>query len=170
MFWLEVAVHVCGGIHPEDRTACEGPQDAVRVSDPSGGVMLVCVHHGARVLATVTVATVSPGSVPRAAIEAYRRAKETPPNVWQWDDEPMTLIEYAVWKGIDWEPTQAECVRHAIAVCLRFQVPGMSRDRAFLLGTTQVEATDTDLTLIADALDMTVERLRSGDLPGQATG
>ncbi|WP_063775096.1 hypothetical protein [Streptacidiphilus anmyonensis] len=157
----------CEAIHPEDHTACEGPQDAVRVSDQLGGSVLACVHHGARILATVTAATVAPAAVRGAAIEAYRRAKETPPLAFQWDDEPMTLVEHAVWKGIDWEPTQAECVRDAIML-LRFRVPGMSPDRAFLLGTTQIEASDADLALVAAALGVTLEKLLAGDFPWRA--
>ncbi len=159
----------CEAIHPEDRTACEGPQDAVRVSDPSGGSVLACVHHGARILATVTVATVAPAEVPGAAIDAYRRARQMPPCAWQWDDKPMTLVEYAVWKGIEWDPTRAECVRDAV-VRLHFKVDGMSDERAFHLGTSQIEATDTDLSLIADTLGVTVEQLLGGDFPGPRPG
>lgn len=155
---------VCEAIHPSDRTECEGPPDAVRISDPSGGCLLACVHHGSRVLATVTGSTVEPASQRGAAIEAFRRAKETPPLAWQWDDEPMSLVEYAVWKGITWESTRDEIIRHAV-MRLRFRIPGVSQDRAFLIGTGQIEAGDADLVLIADALGLTVEQLLAGGLP-----
>lgn len=70
--WL---VERCEAAHPEDRSACEGELDAVRVVDQVGDEVRGCVHHAAVVLASVEGSRVYPGSVDGAAVEAFRRAQ-----------------------------------------------------------------------------------------------
>jgi hypothetical protein len=82
----------CAAAHRDDPTPCEGPQDAVRIYDrwKSGGGVLGCVHHGARMLASVVGGLVYPGpssDVGRrpgndAAVDAYVRAQATRPFPW----------------------------------------------------------------------------------------
>jgi len=65
----------CAAAHPDDRSACEGPADAVRIVDPAGFWMYGCVRHGAVLLACLERGRVLPGSVEGAAIEVYQRAQ-----------------------------------------------------------------------------------------------
>ena len=81
----------CDAAHRDDPTPCEGPGDAVEVRDRfmsrardamSTGV-LGCVHHGARMLASVDGGRICPGRTgDGAAIDAYRRAQVLPPFCW----------------------------------------------------------------------------------------
>jgi hypothetical protein len=64
----------CQAAHPDDRSACEGPPDAVRVVDVAGGQAYGCVRHAATMLAAIADARVYPSTVPGAAIDAYHRA------------------------------------------------------------------------------------------------
>lgn len=54
----------CDARHHRDRTRCEGPADAVTVTDRSGSTVAGCVRHGAALVATVVDARVvdGPGS------------------------------------------------------------------------------------------------------------
>jgi hypothetical protein len=73
----------CQAAHPEDRTACVGPKTAVRIVDRHGEAVLACVHHGARMYASLIGPRVYPmPGHDRAAIDVYRRALELPPFVW----------------------------------------------------------------------------------------
>ena len=88
----------CDAAHRDDPTPCEGPRDAVEIRDRfmsrardvmSTGV-LGCVHHGARLLASLDGGRVHPGPSSQtgrapgegAAIDAYRRARALPPFCW----------------------------------------------------------------------------------------
>ncbi|GAB2887564.1 hypothetical protein [Streptomyces mayteni] len=74
----------CAAAHPDDPTGCEGAGDVVRIVDRSGRSVLACVHHGARLYASLTRPRVypMPGS-DGAAIEVYQRAQSLPPFCWQ---------------------------------------------------------------------------------------
>ena len=65
----------CPAAHPDDRSPCQGPPDAVRVVDRTGNQRQGCVHHASAALASIKDARVYPGSVAGAAIDAYRRAR-----------------------------------------------------------------------------------------------
>lgn len=65
----------CAAAHPEDRSPCDGPADAVRVVDPVGDGVIGCVQHAAVALASIEGARVYPHSVDEAAIEAFQRAQ-----------------------------------------------------------------------------------------------
>lgn len=69
----------CAAAHPEDRSACEGPLDAVRVVDQAGAAVSGCVRHGAALLASLDGGRVYPDSVQGAAIETYKRAQDLRP-------------------------------------------------------------------------------------------
>jgi hypothetical protein len=71
----------CEAAHPEDRSACEGDPDAVRVIDHIGDELRGCVHHASVVLASVEGSRVCPGSVEGAAVEAFTRARLREPFV-----------------------------------------------------------------------------------------
>jgi hypothetical protein len=64
----------CEAAHPDDRSPCEGPRDAVRIVDSTGGHALGCLRHAAVLLAALVGGRVYPLSVPGAAIEVYHRA------------------------------------------------------------------------------------------------
>jgi hypothetical protein len=51
----------CDAWHHRDRTRCEGPADAVTVTDRSGSTVAGCVRHGAALVATVVDAQVVDG-------------------------------------------------------------------------------------------------------------
>ncbi|MET9414130.1 hypothetical protein ABZY03_08050 [Streptomyces klenkii] len=72
----------CIAAHSEDPTSCEGPLDAVRITDRRGGQALACVHHGARMYASLDGARVYPVSVSSAALEVYTRALTISPFAW----------------------------------------------------------------------------------------
>lgn len=71
----------CAAAHPEDRTLCEGPIDAVKIVDVVGEEVTGCVHHGAVLLASLRDGRVypGPGDVDGAAIEVYNRARHRRP-------------------------------------------------------------------------------------------
>ncbi|WP_246144819.1 hypothetical protein [Actinacidiphila oryziradicis] len=85
----------CDAAHPDDPTPCEGPHDAVeirdrfmsRARDAITVGTLGCVHHGARMLASLDGGRVYPGpsGAPgdAAAIDAYQRAQALPPFAWR---------------------------------------------------------------------------------------
>ena len=88
----------CAAAHRQDPTPCEGPGDAVLIRDAAMGRrrsdddergVLGCVHHGARMLASLEGGLVYPGpsndsSGPRggAAVEAFNRAQDLKPFAW----------------------------------------------------------------------------------------
>lgn len=72
----------CPAAHVEDPTGCEGPQDAVRILDMAGTETLACVHHGARLYASLVRPRVYPAAVTSAALAVYTRAHTTPPFAW----------------------------------------------------------------------------------------
>lgn len=83
----------CAAAHPDDPTACEGPLDAVEVRDRhmsrAGEAQtlgsLGCVHHAARMLASLDGGRVYPGpddTNGSAALDTYRRAQTLPPFAW----------------------------------------------------------------------------------------
>jgi hypothetical protein len=65
----------CAAAHIDDPRPCDGPADAVVVRDKFGGEASGCVRHAAAMLAAVDGSTVHAGSVPGAAIEAFKRAQ-----------------------------------------------------------------------------------------------
>lgn len=69
----------CAAAHPQDRSGCEGPGDAVRVVDRAGDEVAGCVRHAAVVLASVEGAGVYPGSVAGAAVVVFERARSLRP-------------------------------------------------------------------------------------------
>lgn len=73
----------CAAAHTEDPTPCEGPHDVVTVIDQHGTETLGCVHHGARLYASLVRPRVypTPGN-DGAAIEVYNRAQTTRPFPW----------------------------------------------------------------------------------------
>ncbi|MEU3494440.1 hypothetical protein ABZ747_13235 [Kitasatospora cineracea] len=72
----------CEAAHLGDASPCEGPCDAVTVLDRHGDTAAACVHHGARLYASLIGPRVHPGSVPGAALEVYYRAQSTSPFAW----------------------------------------------------------------------------------------
>lgn len=94
----------CAAAHAEDPTPCEGPHDAVLIRDQhmsrardamTEGVP-GCVHHGARMLASLEGGRVYPGPsagigrTPEsggAAVDAYNRAQTLRPFPWMSDPQ-----------------------------------------------------------------------------------
>lgn len=72
----------CAAAHSDDPTLCEGAGDAVRIVDQRGTEILACVHHGARLYASLVGPRVYYVTVPGAAIEVYNRAQHLPPFAW----------------------------------------------------------------------------------------
>lgn len=83
----------CATAHPDDPTPCQGPRDAVLIRDRqmsrarnamTEGVA-GCVHHGARLLASLDGGRVypGPGDQADAAIEAYTLAQTLRPYEWR---------------------------------------------------------------------------------------
>lgn len=73
----------CPAAHPEDLSPCEGPQDAVTVVDRQGAEALGCVHHAARLYASLDRPRVYPSEGHLgAAVEVYRRAQQLKPFGW----------------------------------------------------------------------------------------
>jgi len=72
----------CEAAHRDDPTGCEGAQDAVRIIDQHGTETPACVHHGARLYASLDKPLVHTGTVHRAALAVYYRAQSTPPFAW----------------------------------------------------------------------------------------
>ncbi|MEV7935266.1 hypothetical protein AB0O82_03905 [Kitasatospora sp. NPDC088264] len=72
----------CEAAHVDDASPCEGPCDAVTVLDRHSDSAEACVHHGARLYASLIGPHVLPGSVPDAAIEVRHRAQTTPAFAW----------------------------------------------------------------------------------------
>lgn len=74
----------CPAAHPEDPTGCEGPPDAVRVMGQRGGQVLGCVHHGARLYASLVSPRVYPmPGYEGGALEVARRAQHLSPFPWR---------------------------------------------------------------------------------------
>ncbi|MFD5467043.1 hypothetical protein ACFWIQ_30095 [Kitasatospora sp. NPDC127059] len=74
--------HRCEAAHVDDTSPCEGPRDAVTVLDRHGDAAKACVHHGARLYASLISPRVRPGSAPDAAIDVYNRAQSASPFAW----------------------------------------------------------------------------------------
>lgn len=73
----------CAAAHAEDPTPCEGPHDAVRIVDQLGAETLACVHHGARLYASLDRPRVYPmPGHDQAALEVYTRAQGIEPFEW----------------------------------------------------------------------------------------
>lgn len=74
----------CGAAHPDDRSVCEGPVDAVRLVDRRGDQVTGCVHHGARMLASLSGGRVypGPGADHGCAVDVFRRAADLEPFCW----------------------------------------------------------------------------------------
>ncbi len=72
----------CPAAHPEDPTPCEGPADAVKVIDQHHSEVRGCVHHAARLYASLVGPRVYPVAVESAALEVYYRAQRTEPFAW----------------------------------------------------------------------------------------
>lgn len=75
----------CQAAHPEDPTPCQGPGDAVTVSDRSGNSADGCEHHAARLLASLEGGHLEPGTVEGAAIRVFESANRTRPYPWLAD-------------------------------------------------------------------------------------
>jgi hypothetical protein len=71
----------CAAAHAEDASRCDGPVDAVRVTDRTGDSATGCVRHSAVLLASLTDGQVAPGpgARPGDVIEAYTTARHLPP-------------------------------------------------------------------------------------------
>lgn len=73
----------CPAAHDEDPTPCEGPV-VVRVVDQLGTETTGCVHHAARLYASLDRPRVYPlPGHDGKAIEVYNRGHETLPFAWQ---------------------------------------------------------------------------------------
>lgn len=74
----------CAAAHPEDPTPCgAGPRDAVRVLDEQGAEVVGCVHHAARLYASMERPRVYPmPGHDQAAIEVYQLAQTLRPFCW----------------------------------------------------------------------------------------
>lgn len=74
----------CDAAHDADPTPCEGPHRAVAVIHSDGRETTGCVHHAARLLASLEGARLPPfaGLFPWA-LDVYLRAWELPPCVWE---------------------------------------------------------------------------------------
>lgn len=79
----------CPAAHPEDRRPCDGPTDAVRITDSTGTETLGCIRHGAALLASMDGARVhpGPGDTGNAAITTYKRAAKLRPFDFSTDPE-----------------------------------------------------------------------------------
>jgi hypothetical protein len=85
-------VRRCAAAHLDDPTPCEGDHKAVRIL-VGGDEVLACVHHGARLYASVDHPTVYPVGGPdgpnaNAALEVPRRATGMRPFFWMAADRP----------------------------------------------------------------------------------
>lgn len=73
----------CGAAHAKDPTPCEGDPAAVRVVDREGAETLACVHHGARLYASIDQPRVYPmPGHDGAALTVYNRAASIEPFAW----------------------------------------------------------------------------------------
>lgn len=82
----------CAAAHPDDASPCEGDQQVVRIVVGADAV-LACVHHGARLYASVDGAEVHPvgavdGPNAEAAREVVREATGMKPFFWMAATEP----------------------------------------------------------------------------------
>ncbi|MBR7672617.1 hypothetical protein KDA82_06180 [Streptomyces daliensis] len=73
----------CAAAHSEDPSPCEGAHAVVRVVDQHGDEATGCVHHAARMYASLVRPRVypSPGHGGKA-IEVYKRAAALAPFAW----------------------------------------------------------------------------------------
>ena len=75
----------CPAAHDEDPTPCDG-EPVVRVVDQTGEGLSACVHHGARLYASLEQPRVYPlAGQDGAAIEVYPLAQVLPPFAWMRD-------------------------------------------------------------------------------------
>lgn len=73
----------CAAADARDPTPCEGRADAVAVLDAAGRQLTGCVHHGARLLASLDGGRLHPSAAALPwAVEVYCRAAELPPSPW----------------------------------------------------------------------------------------
>lgn len=72
----------CSAAHPDDSSGCDSAPTSVRVVDSLGHEALGCIHHGARMLASIVGARVLPGASGGAAIQTFNRARGTAPFSW----------------------------------------------------------------------------------------
>lgn len=80
-----MAADQCPAAHPEDLTPCDGKQ-VVRVVDQTGEGLSGCVHHGARLYASLERPRVYPlAGHDGAAIEVYQLGQALPPWAWMRD-------------------------------------------------------------------------------------
>jgi hypothetical protein len=83
-----MAADRCPATHAEDPTPCEGGQ-VVRVVDQQGTSVSGCVHHGARLYASLIRPHVYPlPGHDGAALEVYKRAQDLPPFPWMDRRQP----------------------------------------------------------------------------------
>ncbi|ARF57514.1 hypothetical protein [Streptomyces gilvosporeus] len=73
----------CAAAAAEDPTPCGGPHDAATLIDRQGREIPGCLHHCARLLATLDGARVHPFVPTAHALEIYYRARELPPYAWE---------------------------------------------------------------------------------------
>lgn len=88
----ETTTSRCAAAHDEDHTDCVGPLDAVlirdrqmsRARDAMTEGVPGCIHHGARMLASIEGGRVypGPGGVDGDAIRVYKEAQTTRPFAW----------------------------------------------------------------------------------------
>ena len=73
----------CAAAHPDDPTACEGAGNVVRIVDKHGTSVLGCVHHAARLYASLIRPHVYPTEGNGwAAIDVFQHAQTLPPFCW----------------------------------------------------------------------------------------
>lgn len=150
----------CSAAHPDDTSPCDGPADAVEVVDTTHHRLPGCPRHGARALASITGARVEAGSVPGAAISAFKAAQQLPPFAHDFDRGPDTVAEL-----LQTPPANPailiprDRLREALARA-HWQVDGIPDEQLAELGTGHLEPTEADLTLIAAAAGVDVAWLR----------
>ena len=131
----------CRAAHPEDRSACDGPPDAVRIADLADAAVEGCVHHGARLRAGLTTETRSR--------QAHRY------------HEALTIENLATAPADPVAEARTDRLRHAASIT-RWRVDGMTRDRLLLLASGRLPAGERDLALIAEAAGVTADWLLHG--------
>ncbi|MEW1551316.1 hypothetical protein [Streptomyces tsukubensis] len=140
------------------------------MNDNRGTVVAGCVHHAARILASLTDGTVEPLSVPGAAITVYKAARRLPSMAHRFDQLPGT-VEEVLAVPQDSEVTRAEVlalgeldrVRASVLLTDWEGITGPERERLFLIGTGELEPTTADLERIARAAGVSVEWLLGSD-------
>ncbi|TVL89370.1 hypothetical protein CD790_27715 [Streptomyces sp. SAJ15] len=81
---MPVTTTRCRAAHHKDPTPCEGPADVVTILDSRGRETTACVHHGARLLASLDGGRVHPlAALSDHALEVCSRARTLPPYPWE---------------------------------------------------------------------------------------